>query len=172
MPRDKSKPSFSPQSWEYNQSVGRDLATAVVLFHEAVASRLGLNAAEWRCLGLLDQHGPSTAGQLAEWSGFTTGAITGIVDRLEKAGYVRRQPNPRDRRSVIIHPLRGAELKKQVAPIFESLGRAMAEIAGHYSPQEQAAIGDYFEKTIQVLRTETAKLSGRRGLRPARQRHA
>ncbi|MEJ2007120.1 MAG: MarR family transcriptional regulator [Acidobacteriota bacterium] len=170
MPRVKSAHPIPAQAWDYGQSLGRDLATAVVLFHEAVASRLGLNAAEWRCLGLLDQHGPSTAGRLAEWSGFTTGAITGIVDRLEKAGYVRRQPNPRDRRSVIIHPLRGTELKKQVAPIFESLGRAMAEAAGHYSPQEQAAIRDYFEKTIQVLRAETAKLSRRRGQRPARGR--
>lgn len=162
MPRDQSKQLIPPESWDYGQSLGRDLATAVVLFHEAVAARLGLNAAEWRCLGLLEQHGPSTAGRLAEWSGFTTGAITGIVDRLEKAGYVRRQPNPRDRRSVIIHPLRSAELKKRVGPIFESLGRSMAEAAGRYTPQEQAAIQDYFERTIRVLREETAKLSKRR----------
>jgi DNA-binding MarR family transcriptional regulator len=130
----------------------------VVLFHEAVASRLGLTAAEWKCLGLLEQ-GPATAGRLAELSGFTTGAITGIVDRLERGGYVRRQPNPRDRRSVIIHPLANPALREQVAPIFASLGRAMAAVASHFSPDELAAIGDYFERTIQTLRDETAKVA-------------
>jgi DNA-binding MarR family transcriptional regulator len=139
--------------------LGRELSSAVILFHEAVASRLGMSATEWKCLGLLGQHGPSTAGRLAELSGFTTGAITGIVDRLEKAGYVRRESNPRDRRSVIIHPVRSRELGEQVAPIFASLGRAMAELTGRYSARELAVIQDYFERTIQVLRDETAKLT-------------
>ncbi len=159
MPTDKSRRPIPPQFWNYGQSLGRELSTAVVLFHEAVASRLGLNATEWRCLGLLDQYGPTTAGRLAELSGLTTGAITGIVDRLEKAGYVRREPNPRDRRSVIIHPLRFRELKEQVAPIFASLGRAMTAAASRYTAKEQAAIQNYFERTIQILREETSKLS-------------
>jgi DNA-binding MarR family transcriptional regulator len=139
--------------------MGRELSTAVVLFHEAVAARLGLNAAEWRCLGLLDREGAATAGRLAELSGFTTGAITGIVDRLEKAGYVRREPNPRDRRSVIVRPLEVPGLREQVTPIFESLGRAMAAVAGRYSARELAVIQDYFERTIRTLRDETAKLA-------------
>ncbi len=144
-------------------SLGRELSTAVILFHEAVASRLGLSAVEWKCLGLLGQHGPATAGKLAELAGFTTGAITGIVDRLEKAGYVRRVSNPRDRRSVIIEPLRDRELREQVAPIFASLGQAMADVAGRYSARELAAVRDYFERTIRVLRDETAKLAVRGG---------
>ncbi|HZW30139.1 MAG TPA: MarR family transcriptional regulator [Isosphaeraceae bacterium] len=131
----------------------------MILFHEAVAARLGLSAVEWKCLGLLDQHGPTTAGRLAELSGFTTGAITGIVDRLEKAGYVRREPNPRDRRSIIIQGLPNSGLRKQVMPIFASLGRAMEEVCSRYSAQELATIRDYFERTIQVLRDETAKLT-------------
>jgi DNA-binding MarR family transcriptional regulator len=163
MSRNKSRLSISPEAWNYGQSLGRELSTAVVLFHEAVASRLGLNATEWRCLGVLDQHGPTTAGRLAKLSGFTTGAITGIVDRLEKAGYVRREPNPRDRRSIIIRPLHFRELKEQVAPIFASLGRAMAAAVSRYTPSEQAAIQDYFERTIQILREETARLSKQGG---------
>src|SRR5262249_31217925 len=99
------------------EALGRALSTAVILFHEAVASRLGLGAAEWRCLDLLDREGPATAGRLAELSGFTTGAITGIVDRLEKAGYVRREPTPRDRRSVIVRPLENRALREVVTPI-------------------------------------------------------
>lgn len=159
MSRDKTNFKPSPELLVYGRSLGQQFSTANIVFHEAVASRLGLNAAEWRCLGLLDLHGPSTAGRLAEWSGFTTGAITGIVDRLEKAGYVVRKPNLHDRRSVIIHPLRLPELRKQIEPIFESLGRAMAEAASEYSAEELAAIGRYFEKAIEVLRAETVKVS-------------
>lgn len=145
------------------EALGRELSTAVILFHEAVAARLGLGAAEWRCLELLGREGPATAGRLAELSGFTTGAITGIVDRLERAGYVRREPNPRDRRSVIVRPMENAALREQVAPIFESLGRAMAEVNGHYSARELDLIRDYLERTIRALREETAKVSGRGG---------
>jgi len=138
--------------------MGREFSNAVVFFHEAVASHLGMNAAEWKCLGLLDQYGPSTASRLAELSGFTTGAITGIVDRLEKTGYVRRKPNPNDRRSVIVEPQRVRELKERIALIFQSLGHAMAQIASGYSSKELAAIAEFFGDTTEVLRNETAKL--------------
>jgi len=117
-----------------------------------------MSTAEWKCLGLLDQHGPLTAIRLADLSGFTTGAITGIVDRLERAGYARREANPNDRRSVIIHPQRLAELKDRVGPIFSSLGQAMEGVTARYSAKEKAAILDYFERTITVLRDQTAKL--------------
>lgn len=156
---DDSVQPVSPEEAGPGELLGRELSTAVILFHEAVAARLGMSAAEWKCLGLLSRDGPATAGRLAERSGFTTGAITGIVDRLEKAGYVRREPNPRDRRSVIIQPLRNEEVRDVVTPIFASLGRAMAELSRRYSAQELAAIRDYFERTILTLRAETAKLT-------------
>jgi len=142
--------------------MGRELSNAVIFFHEAVASHLGMSAAEWKCLGLLEQHGPATAGRLAELSGFTTGAITGIVDRLEQAGYVRRESHPNDRRSVIVQPRHLKELKERVVPIFQSLGRAMAEIAGGFSSEELAAIARFFRETTEVLHNETAKLKRQR----------
>jgi DNA-binding MarR family transcriptional regulator len=138
--------------------MGRELSNAMIFFHEAIASHLGMSAAEWKCLGLLDQHGPSTAGRLAELSGFTTGAITGIVDRLERAGYVRRDPHPHDRRSVVIKPLHLKQMQERVMPIFQSLGRAMALIATHYSTPELTAIASFFREATEVLRSETAKL--------------
>ncbi|HEY6370392.1 MAG TPA: hypothetical protein VIX37_07415, partial [Candidatus Sulfotelmatobacter sp.] len=51
--------------------MGRELSNAVIFFHEAIAAHLGMSTAEWKCLGLLDQHGASTASRLAELSGFT-----------------------------------------------------------------------------------------------------
>ena len=155
--------SAAPASGEM---LGRQLSTAVIAFHEAIASKLGMTAAEWRCLALLGQHGPAAAGRLAELSGFTTGAITGIVDRLEKSGHVRREPNSRDRRSVVIHPVGDVDLQAVVVPIFASLGRAMTEISSHYTPEELAAIRDYFERTIAALGEETAKLTKQRAKKP------
>ena len=136
---------------------GREFSTAVVLFHEAIASRLGISSAEWKCLGILDQHGPLTAGRLAELSGLTTGAITGIVDRLERAGYVGRERHPTDRRSVIVRPLKLTRLKEQVAPVFASLGRTMQAIHERFSKSELAIIGDYMDRVTEALREETAK---------------
>lgn len=117
-----------------------------------------MSAAEWKCLGLLDQHGASTAGRLAELSGFTTGAITGIVDRLQQAGYVRREPHPGDRRSVIVQPLRVKEVQERVVPIFRSLVREMNRVASRYSAPELAAIAAFFRETTDVLHSETARL--------------
>lgn len=142
------------------QRAGREFSTAVIAFHEAIAARLGMSATEWKSLGVLDQHGPVTAGRLAELSGLTTGAITGIVDRLERAGYVRRERHPRDRRSVIIHPLRLNEIKGRIAPIFESLARRMGEISSAYTPAQLTAVYRFFQQTTDALRSETAKLKG------------
>jgi DNA-binding MarR family transcriptional regulator len=145
------------------QNLGRELSTAMVLFHEALASRLGLNATEWRCLGLLDLHGKATAGQLAQWSGLTTGAITGIANRLQEAGYVRRERNPDDRRSVILHPVRFAELRAKVAPALTSLGNAMAEMSREYTSQELLAIESFLHRMSAILREEAAKVDRPRG---------
>lgn len=138
--------------------LGRDLSNAVIFFHEAIAAHLGMSAAEWKCLGLLDQQGPSTAGRLAELSGFTTGAITGIVDRLERAGYVRRRPHLTDRRSVIIEPLAVKGVRERVVPVFESLTRAMMNMQSHYSQKDLAKITKFMAETTNILRQETAKL--------------
>ncbi len=151
--RTASPAAFHPDDW-----TGHELSNAVVFFHEAVAAHLGISAAEWKCLGLLGQYGPVTAGRLAELSGFTTGAITGIVDRLQKAGYVRREPHPQDGRRVVIRPLGLKKVQERVAPIFESLGRAMAAVSGRYSASERAAITTFLRETAEVLRSETAKL--------------
>jgi DNA-binding MarR family transcriptional regulator len=165
----KQSPAAMPPP-PYHDLLGRELSNAVIFFHEAVASHLGISAAEWKCLGLLDQHGPATASRLAELSGFSTGAITGIVDRLEHAGYVRREAHPNDRRSVIVQPQHVKQLKERVIPIFQSLGRAMAAITGGYSPGELTAIAKFFRETTEVLHNETAKLKRQQQYRAPKDR--
>ena len=140
-------------------SLHRELATATVAFHEKGARRIGMStAAERKTLGVLWQMGVATAGQLAQATGLTTGAITGIVDRLEKAGYARRGPNPEDRRSVLIRPLQEKKVRKMMGPIFDSLSQAMSEMREGYSPAELTVIDKYIDQTTQVLRQEIAKM--------------
>ncbi|MGB6688815.1 MAG: MarR family transcriptional regulator [Terracidiphilus sp.] len=161
MKRRKTAAAAMSKPLDRRELLEREFSTAVVAFHQSIAASLGLNAAEWKCLGVLEA-GTMTAGRLAELSGFTTGAITAIVDRLERASLVRREPNPADRRSVLIRPVRLASVKRRVAPIFASLRAAMAAVADSFQPDELAAIQSYFSQAIQVLRAETGKLRGPR----------
>jgi DNA-binding MarR family transcriptional regulator len=71
-------------------------------FDQAVADALGLNRTDLRCLDTIEREGPVPAGRLAEATGLTTGAITTALDRLERAGYARRAPDPSDRRRVLV----------------------------------------------------------------------
>src|SRR4051794_9372852 len=89
--------------------VGFRLSTATVLFHSAIADRLGVGVTDVKCYSILRQTGPITAGDLAERVGLTTGAITGVIDRLEQAGLVRRVRDPNDRRRVVLEVLSNPE---------------------------------------------------------------
>jgi DNA-binding MarR family transcriptional regulator len=151
-------PPHQNQQRDDGISLGQELSEAVVMFHSALAESLGLSVTEWKCLGLLGRMGPLPAKRLAELSGLTTGAITGIVDRLEKSGCVIRDSNPSDRRSVIIKPLKQKELEKRAGVVFGSLASSMIELSKHYDKKELAAIQSFFQETIGILREQTARL--------------
>jgi predicted ArsR family transcriptional regulator len=138
--------------------IGRELSTAVVLFHEAVGKRLGVSGTERKLLDVLDRLGPSTAGELATHTGLTTGAITGIVDRLVRAGYAQREPNPRDRRSVIVTLAASPALGRLGPEVFVPLGQAIAEFSAQYRPAELASIASYLAGLTDILREQTVRL--------------
>jgi DNA-binding transcriptional ArsR family regulator len=133
---------------------GRELSTAVVAFHEAVGARLGVTAVDQRALAIVAGRGPMSAGELAKEINLTPGAVTGVVDRLERARLVRREPDPDDRRRVVITALPGA-----FGPVFAGLSAAMEEVSGRYSPQEQRVIADWVIRTVDVLKEQTRLLS-------------
>jgi DNA-binding MarR family transcriptional regulator len=138
----------------------RDLSTETVLLHQAIADRLGLNPTDHKCLGLLVDAGrPVTPGELATLTGLTSGAVTGVVDRLEAAGFVRRTRDPEDRRKVGIEVV-FERVKRQVFPVFEQLARRMAVVAGGYKPREIETIVDFLEQGIEVSREFRTRLQG------------
>lgn len=140
-----------------NLLLGRELSARTMMFHAAIAERVGLSATEHKALDILGRAGPLTAGQLAELTGLTTGAITGLVDRLEKVGFVKRQRDPNDRRKVVIHPLT-EKMEREIAPLFESLGYRMEKLLSRYSDQQLALINDFVTQSITVLQEETTNL--------------
>ncbi|TDD45863.1 MarR family transcriptional regulator [Nonomuraea terrae] len=137
--------------------LGRELSTAVVLFHEAVARRLGLNAADHKALSIITRNGPLPAGALAAELRLGASAITALVDRLERAGYVRRVPDPGDRRRVLICAETSGT--PDLGAIFADLGREMSALMTKYDERELTAIADYVVNTIAVLKAQTARLS-------------
>ncbi len=159
----ESPPGYPPDARDPAVVLGREFSAAIVLFHEAVGRQLGLSATERKILDVLDRLGPVTAGRLADHSGLTTGAITGIVDRLARAGFVGREPNPQDRRSVIIRALPNPALDRLREQVFGPFGHAMAQVGASYSGAELAVISSYLRRVTDVLREHTARLSGDAG---------
>lgn len=134
----------------------RELSTVTVFFHTVIAKRMGLKLTDHKAFEIVDRRGAVTARELAELTGLTTGAITGVIDRLEKAGFVRREQDLRDRRKVIIRPHPDAESK--IRPLYESLGRAIMEGHSRYSDEELELILDYLNRGIKLLQEESLKL--------------
>lgn len=110
------------------------------------AEAVGLNPSDLGCLCLLLLHGPSPAGRLAELTGLTTGAVTGMIDRLESAGFAQRVVDPSDRRKVIVTPDE-AKVERELLPRFAQLSRATKPgFYANYNQAELAAIKDFLSR--------------------------
>ncbi|HET8624223.1 MAG TPA: MarR family transcriptional regulator [Gemmatimonadales bacterium] len=137
-------------------------STATVLFHAAIAERLGLNPTDHKAADLIIQRGPLSAGELATLTGLTTGAVTGIIDRLEAAGWVRRARDPADRRRVIVTLALTGEPMRRVAAVFEPAARALAHALDGYSEAELATLLDFVERSRALVEQEALRLRGGR----------
>lgn len=144
--------------------LGREIATVSVFLHQAIAAKLGLNVTDTRCFELMSRYSGEflTAGHLARATGLTTGAITGILDRLERAGLVERFRDRSDRRKVFIRPR--AEALQRVGRLYEGLAEGMMKLASSYSTADLSLINNYLERSLEVLRGQSCKL---RQSRPA-----
>jgi DNA-binding MarR family transcriptional regulator len=104
------------------------------MFAKAVADRAGISASDMDCMDFLNLEGRMTAGRLAELTGLTTGAITGVVDRLEKAGYVRRERDESDRRKVFIAVV--PETAARIGRLYVPMQQSMQKVWSRYSEEE------------------------------------
>jgi DNA-binding MarR family transcriptional regulator len=136
----------------------REMSTEAVMFHQAVADELGLYITDHKCMDLIHRFGAMPAGRLGEMTGLTTGAITGMIDRLEKAGYVKRANDPKDRRKTIVEPIRNKKLERKIEMIFTPLHERMHNFLSSYSDGELSFILDAMTKLIEQTREESKKL--------------
>lgn len=136
----------------------REMSTETVMFHQAVADTLGLHITDHKCLDLIRQYGAMPAGKLGELTGLTTGAVTGIIDRLEQAGYVRRANDPKDRRKTIVEPIRDKKLEKKLEKIFIPLHERMHDLLSSYSDSELSFLLEVLTKTLDQIHQELMKL--------------
>ena len=137
---------------------GRALGQASSALDRAVAAGLGVHPTAWECLTLLFDHGAMPAGRLAELTGLTTGAITGLIDRLESAYLVVRWRDAGDRRRVIVEaaPLAWERANLLVAPMLAE----MQSLHDGYSADQLEAIRSCLTATTEVLRRHAARLRG------------
>jgi DNA-binding MarR family transcriptional regulator len=136
----------------------REMSTETIMFHQSVADVLGLHITDHKCLDLIRQYGAMPAGRIAELTGLTTGAVTGIIDRLEKAGYVRRANDPKDRRRTIVEPIRNKKWERKIEAIFIPFHEKMHKLLSSYSDGELDFLLDVLTKSIEQTREESKKL--------------
>jgi len=142
------------------EAATKTLSAQNLAVSHAIAARLGIGASDLECLTLARAAGTDgvTAGDLAAAATLTSGAITGVIDRLERAGLVRRDRDAHDRRKVIVRPTPCVE--ETVPPLFEPLHRAMTAMWESYSDGQLELILDFLLKCRDLLRAEGAALRG------------
>jgi len=135
----------------------RESSTWTILFHQAIADRIGLNVTDHKALDILTRQGAMTAGELSKITGLTTGAVTGVINRLEKAGYVRRESDPRDRRRVIIQPIPETILR-ELGPLFGHFQQRFFPLMEEYTEEELRLLLRYYRDTVDLIQQEIAWL--------------
>ena len=129
-----------------------------VMLSQAAADYLEMASSDIECFDLLSLHGPVTAGRLAELTGLTTGAITGVIDRLERAGYAARERDPNDRRRVIVRPRLERHADPAAVVAYGPVAAAMDALLTRYSDDELATILDFFTRANAEIQANIARL--------------
>lgn len=132
------------------RKLSQSYAYTSIQMHEAVARKAGLSGTDHKYLGFLMQKGSMTAGELSTLTGLTTGAVTGLIDRFEKKGLVKRQFAQDDRRKVIIVPDNSA-IMTLLQPLYREFRAQSEQLIASFSDEELNVIEAYFIKAIDVM---------------------
>jgi DNA-binding MarR family transcriptional regulator len=135
----------------------RELSIQLALLNHHVSARLELKDVDLDCLNLIDRHGPLSPSVLARRAGVHPATITGILDRLERGGWVARDRDPTDRRAVVVRSLRDryADLMR----LYSGMNRSMNQILGGYGDTELELLADFLRRTTDAGRTATDELA-------------
>ena len=132
----------------------RYFIAGTIVFNQKVADSVGLHLTDMQCLNLLELEGAMTPGKLAKWMGLSTGGVTVMLDRLEKGGYIRREANPSDRRSVLVHT--NPRKAHKIQPHYQEINREM-EVFLTESPRAELEAANRFLERINTIRASRAE---------------
>ena len=127
-------------------------------FFRAAAARIGMTDTDLQVIDILESSGEMTAGQIADLTWLTTGAITGMLNRLEEAGLISRERDPYDGRRVIVRLERGSDEMRQISTIFDSTGKAWEEMASQYSDEQIVLLIEFVKRSNALSRGEIMRL--------------
>lgn len=139
------------------REISRNYSDASILMHENIARKVGLSGTDHKYLGLIIKKDEMTAGEIAEITGLTTGAVTGLIDRLEKRKLVKRKADKDDRRKVLIVP-NTQKAMELLQPIFKDLQQRTQELTNTFSETEMNVIERYFISATEIMKAVTENL--------------
>jgi DNA-binding MarR family transcriptional regulator len=152
--------SLDSQQIQRFRTISRQYSDTSILMHEAIARKAGLSGTDHKYLGLIIEKGEMTAGELSQLTGLTTGAVTGLIDRLEKKKLVKRQFDKDDRRKVIIVP-NVQNTMKLLEPIFDELQEKTTNLIASFSSKEIQVIEKYFHSAITIMNEVTSNINNK-----------
>ncbi|QHS63588.1 MarR family winged helix-turn-helix transcriptional regulator [Chitinophaga agri] len=135
--------------------LSQQYAYTSIHMHEAIARKAGLPGTDHKYLGFLLQKGSMTAGELSAFTGLTTGAVTGLVDRFEKKKLVRREFAADDRRKVMIVP-DTKRIMDLLAPLYKDFRSQSEQLIASFSDEEIKVLEAYFSKAIELMDKTTS----------------
>lgn len=135
----------------------RELSIQLALLNHQVGARLDLRDGDFDCLDLITRYGPLGPGALARRAGLHPATVTGVLDRLERAGWVARDRDPGDRRAIVVRAER--ERLGDVIRLFGGMNGEMDEICAGYTDEQLELIGDFLTRTAEGGRAATERLA-------------
>lgn len=136
----------------------RGLSTQLSLLNHQVGAHVDLKDVDFDCLELINRHGPLTPSALARTAGLHPATMTGILDRLERGGWITRDRDPSDRRAVLIRSLR--DRSAEIFGLFSGMNTSMDELCGEYGEAELELLADFLRRTTNAGRAATDELAG------------
>ena len=134
----------------------RDLNVELSLLTHRMSGHLDLRGTDLQCLDLIDRHGPLSPSSLARLAGLHPATMTGVIDRLERGGWIIRERDPSDRRGVILHPVPGR--RADVLRLVSGMNAEVARICADYSSDDLEVIATFLRRTADAGRTAGAQL--------------
>ena len=142
------------------RKVSQQYAYTSLRLHETIARKTGFTGTDHKYLSFLLQRGSLSAGELAVLAGLTTGAITGLIDRFEKKGLVKRTEDEKDRRKVIVIPDTG-KIMALMKPLYEPFQKGSEKLLASFSEQELEVIMTYLLKAIKLAEETTKRIESK-----------